>query len=211
MKGKPEKAHKGKGREGRNERGSAQEHTAYPILLRLSPHRRLDFPATARRPMMLPLAFPASRPETARGRCGRPGRGRSCFKSRRSAGRRLSLGAAAASGIPTPAPTRTRTRTQSFSSSGAGNRALCNNFLCAAPPPLGVPGARLQTPQLRLLHLSPLSRAGARASHGQRGAAAVGFHPGLPGLDRRHRQHGAAPVEDLLLCGRQHRDGPGHL
>ena len=54
--------------------------------------------------------------------------------------------------------------------------------------------SRVRTCKLRLVHLRPLSQ-----SYGQRGAAAAGLHPGLPGLDRLHRQHRTASVEDLLL------------
>lgn len=47
--------------------------------------------------------------------------------------------------------------------------------------------------------------------HGQRGPAAPGLRAGLPGLDRYHHQHRHAPVEDGILRGGQHRDGPGAL
>ena len=96
------------------------------------------------RSLSLPRKPPRNRQGALRG--GRAGRGRGCFKSRRPAARRLSPGpeVAAASRLPTPAPTRTRT--QSFSSGDAGSRAPRSNFLRAAPPPPGSPGAHLQTP-----------------------------------------------------------------
>lgn len=99
MNGKPEKAHKRKKRKEGNERGRRREHLADLILPRKSPHRGLGgtFLPRILWPSRAPAAPPLSQPAALKppgGAARRPaGRGRSCFKSRRPEGWRLSPGA----------------------------------------------------------------------------------------------------------------------
>lgn len=46
---------------------------------------------------------------------------------------------------------------------------------------------------------------------GQRGHTAAGLHVGLPGIHRLHNFHHHGGMESLVLRGRQHRHGSGHV
>ena len=140
MNGKPGKAHRGKGQGEKKEETSGTGTLCVPDPPRVvptwlaGPCPQSSGPFAGSR---APSRFPATRPETARGRCAAAGsgRGRGCFKSRRPAGLHLSCspGAASASHLRTPAPTKTRTRnrsgSRSFSDVSAESRIPCNNFL----------------------------------------------------------------------------------
>ena len=135
MNGKPGKTHRGKGQEEKRQETSSTGTLCVPDPPRVvptwlaGPSRQSSGPIAGSRG---PSRFPATRPETARGRCAAAGsgRGRSCFKSRRPAGLHFSRGpgAASASRLRTAAPTKTRTPSQSFSDVSAGSRIPCKNF-----------------------------------------------------------------------------------